>query len=1260
MIRNITLFLSSTFADMQTERDIIRERITPELADFMRKAGANVEFIDLRWGIDTGGESEQAASEKIIFTCFDEIKRTEPYFVVLLGERYGWIPPSEEVIAALNAENLQDNPAFKNKSITEMEIAFATNYYNKTDRCVFYLREPVDYGDDDNAREAFVSRGEDRERLEELRTRLIKEFPDRVFTYKATWDKQSQSIVCDPSFEKEVSDRLKGLFAEDFAETEAKNPVEESLTAHETFAEISAEGFAGRAAELSVMTEFLEGNGKALLVSGNSGSGKSKLLAKFAKSAQDDGYDVLAFFTNADNRSSSVASMLKLFLCKLKKLAGEDVPDDFAPDEETLRRQFYQAVSSFVPERKLVIVVDAINQLAKTEYENKLKWLNLNALNDKVKVVVSCTTDYYQLRYAQAVFDKTLDLDYFSQEDIRCVSEHFFRVNHKDAIPEIMDAIVAKGGKNNPCRMPIYLLTLLQKLNNIGADDFKKIEERKAAGVKADEAIVGYLSDMIRDCPPTVEKQLYGLLEEAGVKIGKEECEAFVCAIACSVYGMTEPLLEDALTRMGLKFESAKFSYFRKIFRSNLIQRETGAWDFNHNLIKQYCKSYFTNTGTEKRVVEAVLAALEARPADDLKSTEFARFCALADKTDLYAGYLGENGAKASLLTEMQNPDIPVATWRKLFDYGIEPERVRSFLLAALSSGSLTAKKAELFTNMALNRAYSDFGDDKAGKAAVALDFYEALGDLAVKYGYYSYAQDCLLMAKDLCATVCPDDVLRNASLMSRISDCFYLQGKTGGKNKYARKCRKLLKSSLDGKDENVAVTLVRLYCKDCEKKADSFFRTARFFETRINEAENILRSFKLSPEIIKEISILTLRMACLSPFRAPQCSTALSVCLARSEDAGYDGALCCLALSDYYSSTDIGKSEAFALNAKEKLSEAIFGNETQDALILYEDVLSALCVFASAKKEDNSALLKERASVLKKLIAQDAGYDYVEKYLELEKEDKKHCAVSDEELRDAKKTRARLMRGYTSAEQKLVNKMFRLAIFIVFAFYFIVPQIPIAFFANWVSRIFSSTGLSDSVAELYLNYLSASFQGAINSCLCFGLYGVICVCQLGSGYAMKRAWLKRTVICAVLMAALSGLYSVFHVVTRAIYLSPNQVSDQLAYTYAMGLEFCLLMLICAEFVELTGKENRLAPSRKNYERFVKGYSVKLTDTLLRIAALALITLLYILYKRNSCYVFMLMSETYFLICAGVIVAAAVFRIIRLTVIKFKVEKLYG
>ena len=61
--------------------------------EFCRARGANFQAIDLRWGV-----SEQASrDQQAINICLTEIARCRqtsprPNFIVLLGDRYGWVP----------------------------------------------------------------------------------------------------------------------------------------------------------------------------------------------------------------------------------------------------------------------------------------------------------------------------------------------------------------------------------------------------------------------------------------------------------------------------------------------------------------------------------------------------------------------------------------------------------------------------------------------------------------------------------------------------------------------------------------------------------------------------------------------------------------------------------------------------------------------------------------------------------------------------------------------------------------------------------------------------------------------------------------------------------------------------------------------------------------------------------------------------------------------------------------------------------------
>ena len=94
--RTFRLFVSSTFRDLEEERNILRERVYPALREFCRARGARFQDVDLRWGVSEEASLDQQAMN----ICLGEIDRCRevtprPNFLVLLGNRYGWLalPP---------------------------------------------------------------------------------------------------------------------------------------------------------------------------------------------------------------------------------------------------------------------------------------------------------------------------------------------------------------------------------------------------------------------------------------------------------------------------------------------------------------------------------------------------------------------------------------------------------------------------------------------------------------------------------------------------------------------------------------------------------------------------------------------------------------------------------------------------------------------------------------------------------------------------------------------------------------------------------------------------------------------------------------------------------------------------------------------------------------------------------------------------------------------------------------------------------------
>lgn len=80
--RKISIFLSSTFKDMQAERTYLVKYIFPHIKRECLKRNIEFSVIDLRWGLVYENEGS------IIGTCLDLIDKTNPFFIGLLGDRF--------------------------------------------------------------------------------------------------------------------------------------------------------------------------------------------------------------------------------------------------------------------------------------------------------------------------------------------------------------------------------------------------------------------------------------------------------------------------------------------------------------------------------------------------------------------------------------------------------------------------------------------------------------------------------------------------------------------------------------------------------------------------------------------------------------------------------------------------------------------------------------------------------------------------------------------------------------------------------------------------------------------------------------------------------------------------------------------------------------------------------------------------------------------------------------------------------------------
>jgi hypothetical protein len=315
---------------MQAERDALRDFVLPRVNEFSEKYGRTIELIDLRWGVDTTSVSEDDQSSKVLRTCLEEIKRSRPWFLALIGDRYGSTPQPKDMEAALQAVDFSVEDM--EMSITALEIEYAVFHSEFHPICFFYFREKPNYKTISNKfRKIYHDTGEACAKLDTLKERIRSDFPSAIKHYTPEINENGLTVSTD--WADMVAGDIIIKLQEEWGEPTELSWKEREQEIQNTFRESRTEHFAGRTAEIAELVSFCVGEEKPpyLMIQGKAGSGKSGLLCKVMNEVEDKCL-LLPFSCGISPRSSLVGHMLRYFISLLcKELSLEDDSDETAP-----------------------------------------------------------------------------------------------------------------------------------------------------------------------------------------------------------------------------------------------------------------------------------------------------------------------------------------------------------------------------------------------------------------------------------------------------------------------------------------------------------------------------------------------------------------------------------------------------------------------------------------------------------------------------------------------------------------------------------------------------------------------------------------------------------------------------------------------------------------------------------------------------------------------------------------------------------------
>jgi len=388
--KTVRVFISSTFRDMQAERDHLVRFVFPRLREELLKRRIHLVDVDLRWGVT----SDQDA----LGVCHEIIDECKPRFLCMLGGRYGWTPPG------------------KQHSITAAEVQHVLDRRGEHRYTYFYFRDPTatDAVVEPVAGEFREPAGSDNDRkLRELK-RAIAQAGFQPFLYPARWDAQQRRLVGLKEFGDRIhADLLAGINDQFGAEAPAAvDEFADENAAMEAFIEERTERYivGSRQSVLDEMRHFVNADGapNILVLTGTPGSGKSALLAKWVKELVDheehEGHEegkaenpassiqhpasvvLIPHFIGASAGSTNLRRTLRRFCHELQRAIG--VTDPVPEEVKELLDKFPALLQQAARQRRVILVIDALNQFDATDNAPYMEWLPRN-LPPNVRVIVS-------------------------------------------------------------------------------------------------------------------------------------------------------------------------------------------------------------------------------------------------------------------------------------------------------------------------------------------------------------------------------------------------------------------------------------------------------------------------------------------------------------------------------------------------------------------------------------------------------------------------------------------------------------------------------------------------------------------------------------------------------------------------------------------------------------------------------------------------------------------------------------------------------
>lgn len=349
----IRVYVSSTFRDMPTERELLVKVVFPQLRIICESRGVHFIDTDLRWGITT----EEVSEGNVIELVLEEVRRCKPFFIGIIGERYGWVPERLPTRLIETQPWVRELP---NVSVNELEIIQGVLSETQTlGYGLMYFRDPHFLEQlPAETRPHFEENqsSDSRAKLNRLKQRIRNAADEEVCLLRENYANPEE-------LGRWILDDFTKLLNTFLPENKIVDPLTKTAREHDGFARNRARHYIIRQPYIDALNTHIASDGTPLMVSGNPGAGVSDLLSKWFLAYRETNPNdfVLAHFLGVTPDSAEVSAMLSRIMLELKRsllLPGE-VPNQ----PKDVLAVFPMWLSEAATRVRIVLLLDGLNLL---------------------------------------------------------------------------------------------------------------------------------------------------------------------------------------------------------------------------------------------------------------------------------------------------------------------------------------------------------------------------------------------------------------------------------------------------------------------------------------------------------------------------------------------------------------------------------------------------------------------------------------------------------------------------------------------------------------------------------------------------------------------------------------------------------------------------------------------------------------------------------------------------------------------------------